>query len=117
MSAQLDSLLDRERLADIARHEAPAWHEKAVSRDASELSDNLHRQELLARQIAFDAVAARSAADAIKAISDIDFTPVVAAQIASVLSARITNASWGHWEMVDQATALLDDAHDVLGAV
>lgn len=64
-----------------------------------------------------DVAAARISVDAIKAIPDVYFSPKVVAQIAAVLSARIAECSWAHFEHAPEAAALLDDAHDTLEVV
>jgi hypothetical protein len=66
------------------------------------------------RQQAQDVAASRATVDAIHAISQLDFTPAVAAQIAAVLSNRIEKASWGHWPEALAAMELLDGVHDRL---
>lgn len=92
----------------------PAWHEQAVARDAAALSDQLRRQDEQGRQSAYDLAAARAACDAIKALSNIDFTAAVAAQIAAVLSARISACSWSHTVEAVDACDRLNDLHDLL---
>jgi hypothetical protein len=90
----------------------PAWHERAVAKDASALSDCLLEQELLARQIADGVQAARPVKDAIEAIKGLDFTPDVAAQIAVYLAAKVRASEWSHLDLAEHACQRLDDAHD-----
>lgn len=91
-----------------------AWHERAVSRDASELADNLRRQELIARQMRDDVAVSRPVVAALWNIAAIDFTPLVAAHIAAVLSAKVAGSPWAHFEKAANAVQSLDDAHDLL---
>ena len=93
---------------------SPAWHERSVIADAQTLSDSLAEQELLARQIAGDVAAARTASAAIKAITQNDFTPLVAAQLVAVLTNRIAHSTWSHFPRIEEVLALLDDSHDIL---
>jgi len=67
-----------------------------------------------ARAAAHDVAASRAAAAAIRAISDIDFTPAVAGQIAAVLSNRISECAWSHWPEAVSASEYLDSTVDVL---
>ena len=81
------------------------------------LADRISAAESDAREQAQDVAAARWAVAALHAIPAIDFTPAVAAQIAAVLSAKVTLASWGHFDNAVIAREYLDDAHDTLAAV
>lgn len=76
--------------------------------------DRIGEAEAASRIKSDDTTASRKACDAIKAIADIDFTPGVAAQIAAVLSAKVTGAGWSHFDGVPAAIQGLDDAHDLL---
>ena len=67
-----------------------------------------------ARIQAQDVAASRPAVAAIKAISAIDFTPAVAAQLCAVLSNRIEASSWSHFPEAVTAMELLDSCVDGL---
>lgn len=95
-------------------HRVPDWSASESKKAADEISDNLHRQWLLERQIAYEVAAARKATEAIKAIADIDFTPAVCAQIASVLATRVGACSWAHFPEAVTAIKKLDETHDCL---
>lgn len=84
---------------------------------AAYYGDRIAQAEAIAKAIAQDVTAARGAADDIKAIAEIDFTPAVAAQLAAVLAGRVGKASWSHFEGVEDILASLDSAVDGLGAV
>ena len=80
------------------------------------LADRIGAAESDAREQAQDVAAARWAVDAIKQIAAIDLTPAVCAQIAAVLSERVSLASWAHFDGIEDALADLDRAADTLAA-
>jgi hypothetical protein len=59
-------------------------------------------------------VDSREAVKAIHAIAAIDFTPIVAAQIAGVLAERIGACSWSHFLEALSAKEKLEEAHHFL---
>lgn len=75
----------------------------------AELTDMLEAQEAQA-----DVSAARPVTALIQSMDDNTFTPEVAAQIAAVLSARVSSCAWSHWARGQSAAQYLDDACDVL---
>ena len=84
---------------DAARHYKPLF-------DAADEAARIKAQDL---------TASRAAVAAIKAISDIDFTPAVVAQLCAVLSNRVAEeVSWSHWPEAIDAAECLDNAHDWL---
>ena len=58
----------------------------------------------------------RHIADAIKAIPKPMFSEAMASHLAAVLSAKISESQFAHWDMAQYAIQSLDEASDVLGA-
>lgn len=81
------------------------------------LGDRIAAAEAQARAQARQMSAGQFAESAIKSIAAVEFTPEVAARLVVILRNRVKEASWSHFEHVDDALGLLDDAHDRLEAV
>lgn len=81
---------------------------------AAHIGDRIRAAEAAALRQYEDLAAARAAVAAIKAIPAIDLTPKVLAQIVAACSARLSTASWSHFDDAEVASKSLDDAVDSL---